>query len=195
MAYRSARSNLNLLAVGLGAYGVVALLSAVGFGHGVLSFFVALAVAVVYLRWESVVSGNCDALGLVSRRWPGRWQLGRWFIPVVHWLTPLLAMREVWQFSHQWRVSNALLYGWWIAFLTTWWFDRVFIVALANSGVVAPGAVVALLVAIDVVAAVLAFLVAWRITVAQERLHQRNAALGLPNRHPAVDGAARDAGG
>ena len=50
MAYRSAHSNLNLLAVGLGAYSVVALLSAAGFEHGVLSFFVALAVVVIYLR-------------------------------------------------------------------------------------------------------------------------------------------------
>ena len=122
MPYRSAerrRRWLGRLMLPYGAAIVVMMLSGggpLGWAAIALALLLAPAVTTVYLMWQFRVAQNCASLGLLNRRWPAGWQLTYWFIPVVNWVLPLLALVEIWDFSHGGTVSRRPVYWWWAAF-------------------------------------------------------------------------------
>ncbi len=148
----SRRQNIGL------AYGAAFILSIVGF-----------------LLWIHQAARNADALGPRGEFSPG-WSVGWWFIPVANLWKPLQVMSEIWNRSHPSAMSPHLLWPWWGAWvvgnsagwLVTW-------NTFSEGGPITPRALIMLnrtdMVGdiLLLVALILAVVLVWQISNAQER--------------------------
>ena len=90
---------------------------------GLLQGIVFLTSGVLTLRWIHRANWNARALGANGLRYTPGWSVGWYFVPVMYFWKPFLAMKEIWQASANpvdWRLQKtpALLGWWWLCWVT-----------------------------------------------------------------------------
>jgi hypothetical protein len=143
---------------------------------------VLLACAIVFIVWFHGAYKNVDALPDGVRRYETWWAIGGWFIPIMWFFRPKQIANDLWNSgakSEDDRYPPFLLLAWWVLFLasTTYLNRRGGGVDDSPQELIDADKLELVFYAVDVVAAVLAILVAKRIT---ERLKARRAEVSQP---------------
>jgi hypothetical protein len=174
---------------------------------GILQTGAYVVCMVAFLTWYGRAYRNLWRLGAVALRFGPRWAVAYWFIPIVSLFRPKQVVNDLWRASDPelpvasdaWRGARVpALLGWWWALwlLSTWINNLLFRRSLESADT--PDEFVAIaqtFVAwdvVDVIPAILAALVVWRVTKRQEERRRRYEAgeLGMAPAPPPPPTAA-----
>jgi hypothetical protein len=92
-----------------------------------------LATSVVFGKWIYRANLNCRGFGANGMQYTPGWAVGFYFVPILNFVRPFLAMREIWQVSsnpRQWQTEEVPpLLGWWWGL----WIMRMIMGWISNS--------------------------------------------------------------
>jgi hypothetical protein len=149
---------------------------------GLLQFLALIAGAITFILWLYRAYENTDAVAPATRRYGKGWAIGGWFVPILAAWRPKEIINDVWRAGGDHTEPPPLLAVWWGFWLVSNFVSNI-VVRIALNGdtteEIRNGSLAYVFSdALDVVAAILAIVVATRIT---RRLDAR-AELGPPQR-------------
>jgi hypothetical protein len=146
---------------------------------------VLLVTAIIFIWWFHRAYRNLDALG-GERRFGTGWAIGGWFVPILNLWRPKQIANDIWRGSDPTAVflsdpaASSLLTAWWLVFLASAWASQVAgrLAFAGNTARDLQKATTAYLVgdSLDIIAAALAILVVWKLTMRQRERAGRRAA-------------------
>jgi hypothetical protein len=167
-----------------------------------------VATAVVFVVWFHRAYANLARLGAASLRFGPGWAIGGWFVPILSFWRPKQIANDIWRASDPdapatvgtaWREEPvaALLHWWWAAWLVSVLLGRAASSADSDASTVVDqvNAAYTLIVSdgCDVVTALLAAVVVWRLSRRQDerarRLRAAESLRGPGGRRPGDDRA------
>ena len=158
---------------------------------GLVQFALAVAGAIVFIRWMHAAYRNVEVVAPAERRYRAGWAIGSWFVPIMNLFRPKQMVNDIWRAGGrdaQDARPGGLLLGWWLL-----WLLSSFIVNTAARGLygsetddeIRTGSILYLISdAMTIVCAMLAILVVLRGT---DRLDAKAAATPPPPPAPEPD--------
>lgn len=155
---------------------------------GLLYLVVFIALVVIFGMWIHRTYGNLTSLGVMKPRFSPGWAVGFYFIPVLNLFRPYQATKEVWYGSdperndfdpesYQSKAPSALLSWWWGMWLFSGMVargtSRIYNRAETVDSLIAANKLMIFSDFMDILSALLAFLVVKRITDMQEQKHRQ----------------------
>lgn len=153
-----------------------------------LYMIVLITLMVTFSMWIHRTYGNLTSLGVMKPRFSPGWAVGFYFIPVLNLFRPYQATKEVWYGSdperndfdpesYQSKAPSALLSWWWGMWLFSGMVargtSRIYNRAETVDSLIAANKLMIFSDFMDILSALLAFLVVKRITDMQEQKHRQ----------------------
>jgi hypothetical protein len=138
-----------------------------------------IAAIVMFCVWTYRVNSNLHALGAANLRFSPGWAVGWYFVPVANLWKPYQVMSEIWRASKnpagwQYDASSSIVGWWWF-----WWIISSVQISVETSPQqgafdASVNPINVTLWALDIISAVLAFLVVRRVGIFQAEVRDRS---------------------